>query len=386
MSDTVRLGIIGLGNMGTAHAKSIRKGAVDGLVLTAVCDDNPRRIESMTEPGDVHRFSDVETMLESGQIDAVLVATPHYSHTPIGIAALDAGLHVLMEKPISVHKADCEALIAAHRDPEQVFAAMFNQRTDPRFGLLRDLLTGDELGSVQRINWVITDWFRPEVYYRSGGWRATWAGEGGGVLLNQSPHQLDLWTWLFGMPSSVRAFCGFGRYHDIEVEDEATAYLRYANGASGVFIGSTGEAPGVNRLDIVGDAGALCFDGERLLLTRNTPATGEYSRTTNDMFGMPASTTSDVTPDRNVNQHAEVLANFAAAIVRDEPLIAPASEGLHSLALANAMLLSTWESREVSFPLDAAAYQLALDQRIAGSSLRQKSNLKANVDMSASYR
>ncbi len=367
MTDTVRLGIIGLGNMGTAHARSIRQGAVGGLVLTAVCDHNPRRIESLTEAGDVLGFSDVDAMLESDQIDAVLVATPHYSHTPIGIAALDAGLHVLIEKPISVHKSDCEALIAAHCDPEQVFAAMFNQRTDPRFVLLRQLLADDELGPLQRINWVTTDWFRPEVYYRSGGWRATWAGEGGGVLMNQGPHQLDLWTWLFGMPSSVRAFCGFGRYHDIEVEDDVTAYLEYADGTTGVFVTSTGEAPGTNRLEVVGDRGRAVVDGSTVTVLRNDVSAREYSHSASDPFGAPEVTVGETFVDGTGTQHLGVLENFAAAILRGEPLIARAEEGIHSVELANAMLMSAFEDRRIALPLDGRAYAARLQERIDAS-------------------
>jgi predicted dehydrogenase len=204
--------------------------------------------------------------------------------------------------------------------------------------------------------------------------------------LNQCIHNLDIYQWLCGMPSSVQAFCEFGRYHDIEVEDEATAYFRYTSGASGVFVGSTGEAPGVNRFDVIGARGALSFDGKRLLLSENEPGTHEFSRTTREMFGMPTTSVRDITPDRSGNQHAAILSNFAAAILRDEALIAPAATGLDSLALANSMLLSSWEARAVALPLDSAHYEQALAQRIAASTLRQKAQLEASVDMSASYR
>jgi predicted dehydrogenase len=224
------------------------------------------------------------------------------------------------------------------------------------------------------------------VYFQVSDWRATWRGEGGGLLVNQCIHNLDIFQWLCDMPTSVKAFCRFGRYHDIEVEDEATAYFEYDNGASGVFIGSTGEAPGVTRFDIVGDKGSLSFDGEKLMLTENAPATSQYSRETRDMFGMPATTVTDITPDRSGNQHAAVMKNFVRAVRDGASLIAPAQEGLDSLALANAMLLSTWEDRVVDLPLNPTAYQAALEQRLANSSLRQKADIEANVDMNASYR
>ena len=188
------------------------------------------------------------------------------------------------------------------------------------------------------------------------------------------------------MPTQLTAQCQFGRYHDIEVEDEASALLNYANGATGVFVASTGEAPGFNRLDIVGDLGTVSYDGQRLLLTRNTPGTAEYSRTTRDMFGMPASQVEDITPKTTVNQHGQVISNFAAAILNGEELIAPAADGLNSLALANAILLSSWSNTPVQFPFDSAAYQLALEEKIRTSKPRQKANIKANVDMDQSYR
>ncbi|MGA0332765.1 MAG: Gfo/Idh/MocA family protein [Kiritimatiellia bacterium] len=232
-SKTVGVGIIGIGNMGRGHCKNIIDGKIPGLELAAIADLLPEKADLF--PGATY-FESGQELIASGKVEAVIIATPHYDHTTLGIAALQAGLHVLVEKPISVHKADCERLIAAHTDKKQVFAAMFNQRTDPRYVKLKKMITSGEFGKINRVQWTITDWFRSEFYYASGGWRATWKGEGGGVLLNQCPHQLDLWQWLFGLPSSVRAHLELGRFHDIEVEDDVTAYLRYPDGMSGVFI------------------------------------------------------------------------------------------------------------------------------------------------------
>lgn len=378
----VRLGIVGLGNIARQHINNVNSGAVPGCVLTAVC---ARSTDQQGELPGVQYFASHQELITSGLCDAVLVATPTFSHLEIGLAVLDAGLHLMMEKPIGLSTREGEQLLA-RQATEQVFALMLNQRADPLFEAMRDCIAQGELGEITRTHWTMTHWFRPEVYFQVSEWRATWVGEGGGLLVNQCIHNLDIFQWLTGMPSALRGFCRFGRYHDIEVEDEVTAYLQYASGASGVFVGSTGEAPGVNRLDIVGDRGSLCFDGERLLLTRNTPATSQYSRETRDMFGMPAFEASDITPDRSINQHARVLANFVAAILEGEALIAPAAEGLNSLALANAMLLSTWESREVGLPLDSQVYQAALQQRQRSSQLRQKADIDAHIDMDASYR
>jgi len=380
-SSKVRLGIIGLGNIAQQHIASIQ-AEVPHCQITALCSRKPTELAQILN---VPHFSDYRELIEQGNCDAVLVATPTFSHADIGAFALSAGLHVLMEKPIGLSLKEGQDLLALQQ-PGQVFALMLNQRTDPLFTEMKSCIEQGLLGEITRTHWTMTNWFRPEVYFQVSDWRATWRGEGGGLLVNQCIHNLDIFQWLCGMPVAVRAFCRFGRYHDIEVEDETTAYLEYSNGASGVFVGSTGEAPGVNRLDIIGDKGSLAFDGDRLLLTEMSPATSEYNRSTRDMFGMPEASTRDITPDRSANQHALVLNNFVDAIVNNAPLIAPAAEGLNSLGLANSMLLSTWENRQVTLPLDSAAYQASLEERLAQSSLRKALDIEANVDMSKSYR
>jgi predicted dehydrogenase len=364
MSKKVRLGIIGLGNMGLAHAANIAAGKVPGLELAAASDTNLGKVDRF--PG-VRAFGSLDEMAASGLVDAVLIATPHFQHTSLGVRALEAGLHVLVEKPISVHKADAERLIAAHSRKDLVFAAVFNQRTDPYYLRLREMIRGGELGEVRRISWTITDWFRTEHYYSSGTWRATWAGEGGGILLNQCPHNLDLLQWLFGQPRRVRAFCGFGRYHDIEVEDDVTAYLEFPNGATGVLTASTGESPGTNRLEVAAENGRIVYEGDRLVFTRNASPMTEFSRTAKASFDRPKTAESvDTYPDHG-EQHLGILRNFAAAILEGAPLVAPGEEGLASLELANAFLLSSWTGRTVDLPIDAREYESLLKEKIAGS-------------------
>jgi predicted dehydrogenase len=378
----VRLGVIGLGNIAQRHFQNVRSGLVADCELTALCSRTPPKL--MAASGIPH-FIDHRALVASGLCDAVLIATPTFSHFEIGAAALQAGLHVMMEKPIGLSVQEGENLLALQQDG-QVFALMLNQRVDPLFIAMRESIQSGALGNITRTQWTMTNWFRPEIYFQVSEWRATWRGEGGGLLVNQCIHNLDTYQWLCGMPRSVRACCRFGRYHDIEVEDEVTAYFEYENGATGVFVGSTGEAPGINRLDVVGDKGTLSFDGERLLLTRIEPSASQFSRKTHEMFGLPNSSVSDITPDRVRNQHAEVLTNFCAAIVNGDPLIAPAADGINSLAVANGMLLSTWEQAEIALPLDKRRYQQALEARIADSRFRQKTDEVAHVDMDASFR
>ncbi len=386
-SSPVRIGIIGLGNMGTSHAKTILAGSVPDLELAAVADLDPARLEKYP---DLERFEDAMALMSSGKVDAVLIATPHYSHTPLGVAALQAGLHVLVEKPISVHKQECEELIAAYR-PEsgQIFAAMFNQRTDPRYRKLRELIHDGTLGTIRRINWIITDWFRTESYYQSGGWRATWAGEGGGVLLNQCPHNLDLWQWLFGMPDRVIARCQIGRFHDIEVEDSVTAMLEYESGVQGVFVTTTGEAPGTNRLEVVAENGKIVISNDQpgLVFTRNERPSSAFSRESTSSFAKPDVWDVSIGVHGNGEQHLGILKNFTAAIRGEEALVAPAEDGIHSVELANAMLLSSFRDQPISIPVDGAEYAAELKKKIESSTFRKAEPTKTNSvdDFSKSF-
>jgi len=381
----LRLGIIGLGNMGQFHANAIAAGKIAHCQLAAVCDRDERQLGRYLP---ARGFLSSSELINSGEVDATLIATPHYSHTTIGIEALGSGLHVLIEKPLSVHKADCERLLAAHRGTKQVFATMFNQRTDPFYLKLREMIRNDELGTIRRINWIVTHWFRTAVYYASSGWRATWAGEGGGVLLNQSPHQLDLWQWLFGMPSKVRAFCQFGRYHDIEVEDDVTAYFEYDNGTTGVLITSTGEAPGTDRLEIAAERGRVIIENDRFHWTRNEVPMSEFSKQSTDAFAKPATSEMEIPLAGRGGQHNEVLQNFVDAILFGERLIAPAEEGIHSVELANAMLFSSDTNTTVSLPLNAGLFERWLSDKIKNSSFR-KADVRASdgdlADFSKSF-
>lgn len=379
--EKIRLGIIGFGGMGQHHARNLVEGKIARCELVAACDAVPANLAKFPQ---VRGFPTPEALFAAKCVDAVLIATPHFSHTTIGIASLEAGLHVLVEKPISVHRADAERLIAAHKNPRQVFAAMFNQRTDPYYQSIRRLVQSGELGAVRRVQWTITNWFRTEAYYGSGGWRATWAGEGGGVLLNQCPHNLDLYQWIFGMPRKVTGFCTFGRYHNIEVEDDVTAYFEYDNGTHATFITSTGEAPGTNRLEIAAEYGRVVYENDRISYTRNAVPMGEFSRTSPEAFGRPTTTEVAVPADGHGGQHNEVLQNFVDAVLDGKPLVAPAAEGIHSVELANSILLSAWTRQPVELPLNGAAYEKALQQKIAASKPKAQPAVKAVVDLSKS--
>lgn len=379
--DKIRLGIIGFGGMGQAHAKNLLAGKVARCELVAACDAVEANLKKFPQ---LRGFATPEELFAAKCCDAVLIATPHFAHTSLGIASLEAGLHVLVEKPISVHRADAERLIAAHKNKKQVFAAMFNQRTDPYYQAIRTLIQSGELGQVRRVQWTITNWFRTHAYYGMGGWRATWKGEGGGVLLNQCPHNLDLFQWMFGMPKRVTGFCTFGRYHDIEVEDDVTAYFEYADGTTATFITSTGEAPGTNRLEIAAEGGRIVYEDDKITFTKNTVPMSEFSKTSPEAFGRPATINVPVSAPDHGGQHNAILQNFTDAILDGATLLSPAEEGIHSVELANSILLSAWTGKAVELPLNGAVYEAALNEKIATSKPKAKPTVQAVADLSKS--
>ncbi len=377
----IKLGLVGLGNIGQVHIKNLTTGLCPRVKLHAVSDF---RVPASVPEGATF-YANLDELLARGGCDAVLLATPTKDHSAQAIKVLQAGLHVLVEKPVGLSKAQAQAVIAAAK-PGQVAGVMLNQRSDPAYLRIRELVQSGAIGQIQRTNWIMTNWFRPEIYFQSSPWRATWPGEGGGLLLNQCIHNLDIFQWICGVPSKIRAWCKFGRYHDIEVEDECTAYFEYANGATGLFVGSTGEAPGSNRLEIAGDKGSILLENRVLTLTRNSEGAQGFSRTTQEMFGQPGKTVETLSDWPAVNQHATLLNDFAAGVLDGAKMIAPASDGLASLEFANGFILSTWLNREIDLPLDAALYESELAKRVATSKPRTVLAQAAPVDMSKSYR
>ena len=350
----VRLGIIGMGNIGKYHAGYLLDKKINRCELVAVCDAFTGPLEKFKP---LKIFGDGEHLIQSGEVDAVIIATPHFQHTTLGIAALKAGIHAMVEKPISSHKADAERLIAAHKQfPKIIFAGMFQLRTEPRYLKIQKLIKED-LGQIVRVNWINTDWYRTEAYYASGGWRATWKGEGGGVLLNQCLHNLDTLQWLCGMPARVRGFCQLGRFHQIEVEDNVTAYLEWPNGATGTFISSTGEAPGANRFEIVGTHGTLALENNKLTFTCNASDMIEFSKTAKQGFVKPESKTEEISFKNATLPHATMVQNFVNAILDGEPLTAPGEEGINSVELANMMVYSSMLGETVELPMNGAAWE-----------------------------
>jgi len=385
--ETLRIGIIGIGGMGSHHARYLTDGKVPGAALTAVCDIDPARLDAAKKNfGDhLETFDNGDDFFAADVCDAVIIATPHYFHPPYAIQAFANGVHALSEKPAGVYTAQVREMNEAAAASDCVFGLMFNQRTTPIYRKLRSLVQSGELGEIKRTNWIITDWFRSQSYYDSGGWRATWAGEGGGVLLNQCPHNLDLWQWTCGMPARVRAFCAFGKYHDIEVEDDVTAYVEYANGATGLFITTTGEAPGTNRLEVTCDRGKVVVEHGKLTFHRTIEPVSKFCAEYQGGFGSPETWTCDVPVGGGGEQHIGITKDWVYSIRTGAPLTAPGEEGIKSLELSNAMLLSAWTDQWIDLPVDEKVYHRELQKQIkkaksAGKKKKKKDGSVMNVD------
>lgn len=373
--EKVKLGIIGIGNMGTGHALNLIRGEVPEIELTAVADlkEVRRKWAEKELPDTVHIYKTGEELIESGVCDAVLVAVPHYDHPRFCIMAMQHELHVICEKPAGVYTKQVREMNEEAAKHDVVFAMMFNQRTNHVYRKMYELVHSGKYGAIKRTNWIITDWYRTQAYYNSGGWRATWNGEGGGVLLNQCPHNLDLMQWICGMPSKVQAFCHEGKWHDIEVEDDVTAYLEYENGATGVFVTTTADAPGTNRFEITMEKAKLVCEDDKLSVYELDVNEREHCFKEPEGFKKPEGHWTEVETDGKNPQHMGVLAAFAGKILHGTPLIADGTEGINGLILSNCIHLSSWLKQPVTLPIDEDLYLEELNKRRAAS--KQKKNV-----------
>ena len=375
MADFIKVGIIGIGHMGSGHCQTILSGKVPNMKLAAVADIKQERRDWAKKnlPDDIPIFDSDKDLIASGICDAVMVVVPHYFHPEISIRAMQQGLHVLCEKPAGVYTRQVKEMNEAAEKSDRVFAIMFNQRTNPAFIKMHDLVKSGELGTIKRVNWIITDWYRTQAYYDSGEWRATWDGEGGGVLLNQCPHQLDLLQWICVMPIRVSAHCHIGKWHHIEVEEDVTAYLEYENGATGVFIASTGDAPGTNRFEIDLSGGQLVYSENHLTCYKLQEDERQFMYTCKTGMEKPKGDYIPMEIDQENPEHAGVMRNFAGKILHNTPLTADGREGINGLTLSNAMYLSAWTGHMVDIPFDEDLYLRELNKR------REKSLKKDHI-------
>ena len=384
--EKVRLGIIGVGNMGSSHIKNALRGDMPEIEITAVADIKPERLVWAKEQlPEVKTFDTASELMDSGEVDAVLIATPHYDHPPLVIEALGKGLHVMSEKPAGVYTKQVREMNAVADKSDKIFAIMFNQRTNCLYRKAHEIVHSGKYGELKRVTWIITDWYRTQTYYNSGGWRATWSGEGGGVLLNQCPHQLDLWQWICGMPEKITAICHEGKWHNIEVEDDVMIYAEYPNGATGTFITTTGDFPGTNRLEITLDKAKLICENGKLIVNELKESVSEFTKNAGEGFGSIEYETFEAELDGRNIQHPEVMNKFAGAILRGEPLVAAGQEGINGLMISNAAFLSSWLGEKVSLPVDEELFYKLLQEKIENSTFVKEVKEVINENMDSTY-
>ncbi len=368
--NNIRVGIVGVGNIGTAHANTLFDGKIEGASLCAVCDILPERQQFCKENYDgVKVFDNYKSMFSSGLIDAVIVSTPHKLHCDIAMDALKSNLNVLVEKPVDITISKACAINELVKTTDKKFAIMFNQRTNDIFAKAREIVKSGALGELKRTVWIITNWYRTQGYYDSAGWRATWSGEGGGVLLNQAPHNLDIWQWICGMPCEVQASCEVGKYHNIEVEDDVTLLTRYPNGATGMFITSTGEFPGTNRLEISGTLGKIVLEGGMLKWWKLPENERDICFNAKDLSpNIKCEYEEFITQCKNSEAHKKIIQNYINAILNGEELLSPGTDGIFELTLSNAAYLSSWKGgAPIKLPFDTTEFDALLQQKIQNS-------------------
>ncbi|MBR6633761.1 MAG: Gfo/Idh/MocA family oxidoreductase [Clostridia bacterium] len=387
--EKLRFGIVGVGNMGTTHAKNFVAGKVEEAELTALCDiDEGRRAFIKETFPEIPVFEKAEDLFASGLVDAVIIAVPHYDHPKYVIKAFEAGLHVITEKPAGVYTKQVLEMNEASKKTNKLFGIMYNQRMNPAYSHLREMIKSGELGRIKRVQWTVTNWYRPQSYHDSAAWRSTWATEGGGTLINQNPHQLDLWQWMFGMPKKLVSHAFFGKNRDIEVEDEVTAYMEYEDGMTGVYITSIAEAPGTNRLEIACDMGRVIVEDNKITFNKLEQSEPDFNREFKGAFGSPKHETiiPDI-PEGAGPQHVGIFNNFTSAVLHGTPLLSPGVEGVNGLTISNAMHYSTWKGNvEVdiaNFPHDD--FYAELKKRIDSSTVKKKVVEVKATDMSGTY-
>ena len=371
--EQVRYGLIGYGKIGSQHVGKMMEGKTPLLKLCAIADTDPARIAAARELlGDsVQYFDSAEALIHSGTVDAVHICTPHYAHPVIAIEALNAGLHTLVEKPAGVYTRKVREMNAvADAHPDLRYAMDFNQRTDPVYIKARELVHSGELGRIKHTHWLITNWYRSQSYYDQGGWRATWKGEGGGVLLNQNPHNLDMWQWICGMPSRVRSQVYYGKHRRIEVEDDVIAMVEYPDGAVGTYITTVIDAPGTNRLEIDGERGRLVVENGKLHLDRLLMPEPEFNATWTKGLGKPKMESVDIPVEGTYTSHPGIMNNFCDSILHGTPLFARGQEGINGLMLSNAIHLSDWTGGGwVDVPVDEDLFYRLLCEKCGTDSL-----------------
>ncbi len=369
----VKIGIVGAGGMGQGHAETMKK--IEEAELSAVCDCEEARVREVAQKYGVKYFTDYKKLIDSGLAEAVIVATPHYFHPEISIYAMEHGLHVLTEKPISVTVRQADKMVEAAKKTGKVFCVMYQSRNRGVFITAKKLIEEGKLGDIKR-TLLVNPYYRSQAYYDSGSWRATWKGEGGGVLINQAPHMIDIFIMLAGLPKKFQAKART-RLHKIEVEDEVNVLLEYENGAWGYYYTCTNEVPSILYLEIAGDKGKIIFNGETLKFFSTSVPISEFTVKNESMWASPETKEEQLNIPETDAGHGAIIRNFCKAITEGEPLVSPGVEGLKSVEFINACLLSGFKNKIVETPVDRDEYDRFINEMIARS--KEKESVKVQI-------
>ena len=366
----IRMASVGVGGMGRNHVKAVTD--IKGSTLVAVSDVVAKTAKAVGEEYGVPYFTDHRKMLDEVKLDAITIATPHPQHAPVAVDAMNAKKHVFTEKPMASTVSDCDKMIAAAKKNRVKLSVMYQQRTRAVNQKAKSLIKSGKIGSLVRVNMIAAN-MRTQAYYNSGGWRGTWEFEGGGVLLNQAPHQIDLLLWLTGLPKRVTGLVSTFA-HKIEVEDTASAILEYPNGAHGAIQVGTVEAPGGTRYEIAGTKATLRLEGSKLRMAVLAEPSDKFMRTTKEAWGRIPSEWKDIEVKESASTHiggvTAMIKDFVVALQKKRPSLCPAQEGRMSVELANAMIMSSVLGKTVELPLDPKKYDGILRKLIRQKGLK----------------
>ena len=357
--------IVGYGNMGGQYAEKIYNGKIKGLSLYGIlCRNQPGQQKIRESMPEVTVFPNEESMFQAREnFDALIITTPHKEHVRVVERAQQAGLHVLCEKPLGVTVEECEAL--SYEDTGTVNAMIFNWRAREVYRQVYEYIHSGKLGRLTQVIWVANFWYRPAYYHHASGWRSSWSGEGGGLLINQCQHLLDMWNWLFGQPCEVSARLGYGCYSDIDVDDKASLFFRHENGMWGTFLSSSGDSPGTNRLEILGEMGKLVVEDNRYFtIYKNEISTTEVSKTSQEMYPKIPYVEERREVEQTESEYTVILQNFIDAMEGREKPLAALCDGRRALENCNAAYLSDWQQKPLQIPCDCKAYDFELQKKI----------------------
>ena len=367
----MKLGIAGIGVIGESYLKLFKEGRIKEGEVAAVASRNTQRVEKILEKlnlQEVRVYGSLKEMLEKESLSGVIITTPHKLHVSMMKEALQMGVSVLTDKPLSSTRKEAEEMAVFAKDyPDLVKGVLFNKRANPIHKEIKKIIESGELGILRRALYEVTDYYRSHRYYEESGWRGTYEEEGGGVLMNQAVHQMDLLTWFTDLPKEVMAFLKEGSHRPMTTENDAYLHLFYEGGGVGHFITSTHESPGVHRLELSFDQGQILMENEKTLkITKLQEPEEDFSRKTETLFAHVPGTleVKEFEPLEDKEEHVRTIENFIRAIEGKEKIQSSLEEAVKSITLVNAAYLSHFTGKKGAMDFSLEEYDRELHRKI----------------------